>query len=38
MAAADCGLASRWSTIEVDGLAELGQRRLWKRLAPLTGN
>jgi 2-dehydro-3-deoxygalactonokinase len=38
LAADDCGLASRWSAIEVDGLAELGQRRLWKRLAPLTGN
>jgi len=38
LAADDCGLASRWSAIEVDGLAELGQRRLWKRLAPLNGN
>jgi 2-dehydro-3-deoxygalactonokinase len=36
-AAVDCGLAARWSAIEVDGLAELGQRRLWKRLFPVSG-
>jgi 2-dehydro-3-deoxygalactonokinase len=31
MAAAECGLMPRWSAIEVDGLVELGQRRLWRR-------
>lgn len=30
-AASECGLSGRWSAIEVDGLAELGQRRLWRR-------
>ena len=32
-AAAECGLSGRWTAIEVDGLAELGQRRLWRRWA-----
>jgi 2-dehydro-3-deoxygalactonokinase len=32
-AAAECGLSPRWNAIEVDGLAELGQRRIWRRLA-----
>lgn len=31
MAAIECGLAARWSAIEVDGLSGLGQRRLWRR-------
>lgn len=31
-AAGHCGLSRRFNAIEVDGLAELGQRRLWKRL------
>ena len=31
LAATECGLAPRWNAIEVDGLAELGQRRLWRR-------
>jgi 2-dehydro-3-deoxygalactonokinase len=30
LAAAECGLMPRWSAIEVDDLAELGQRRLWR--------
>jgi 2-dehydro-3-deoxygalactonokinase len=34
MAAIECGLSSRWNAIEVDGLAEMGQRRIWRRLAP----
>jgi hypothetical protein len=34
MAATECGLSSRWNAIEVDGLAEMGQRRVWRRLAP----
>ena len=33
MAATECGLSSRWNAIEVDGLAEMGQRRIWRRLA-----
>ena len=32
-AATECGLRPRWNAIEVDGLAELGQRRIWHRLA-----
>ena len=32
-AGAECGLSPRWNAIEVDGLAELGQRRIWRRLA-----
>ncbi len=32
-AATECGLSERWTAIEVDGLAELGQRRLWRRWA-----
>ena len=32
-AATECGLSPRWNAIEVDGLAELGQRRIWRRLA-----
>jgi len=34
MAATECGLSPRWNAIEVDGLAEMGQRRIWRRLAP----
>jgi 2-dehydro-3-deoxygalactonokinase len=30
-AASECGLSGRWTAIEVDGLAELGQRRLRRR-------
>jgi 2-dehydro-3-deoxygalactonokinase len=33
MAATECGLSPRWNAIEVDGLAEMGQRRIWRRLA-----
>ena len=31
LAASECGWSARWTAIEVDGLAELGQRRLWRR-------